>query len=175
MQNRRSHQQDFHITTSTILASTLHITRLNTKNQGVTITYSNSGAGFRPGFDPSVPQNSAGVTEPPGRPENNQDSVANPVQIPGQADIRQAEGGPNPGLYCSIFHDKYVIYLGLYRNSFVYCFKLFVDYIVPGGGFLKPCVCWFSGASLLCCSEGIVTERSALWFLCNIIAGDCGW
>ncbi|RYR35543.1 hypothetical protein Ahy_A10g050692 isoform F [Arachis hypogaea] len=97
MQNRRSHQQDFHITSSTILASTLHITRLNTRNQGVTNTDSNSGAGFRPGFDPSASQNSAGVAEPPGRPENNQDSVANPVQIPGQADIRQAEGGPNPG------------------------------------------------------------------------------
>ncbi|RYQ82839.1 hypothetical protein Ahy_B10g101403 isoform D [Arachis hypogaea] len=97
MQNRRSHQQDFHITSSTILASTLHITRLNTRNQGVTNTDSNSGVGFRPGFDPSAPQNSAGVAEPPRRPENNQDTVANPVQIPGQADIRQAEGGPNPG------------------------------------------------------------------------------
>jgi hypothetical protein len=34
MQNRRTHiqQQDFHITSSTILASTLHITRLNNRN-----------------------------------------------------------------------------------------------------------------------------------------------
>ncbi|MED6207352.1 hypothetical protein PIB30_035057 [Stylosanthes scabra] len=98
MQNRRSNlQQDFHITSSTILASTLHITRLNTRNQGVTNTDSNLGAGFRPGFDPSAPQNGAGVAEPPGRPENNQDNEGNPVRIPGQADIRQAEGGPNPG------------------------------------------------------------------------------
>ncbi|TKY71354.1 Membralin protein [Spatholobus suberectus] len=100
MQNRRSQLQqhpDFHITSSTILASTLHITRLNTRNQGLSNTDLPTGAGLRPGFDQSMPQNGPGVADPQGRSENNRDRVANPAQIPGQADIRQAERGPNPG------------------------------------------------------------------------------
>ncbi|CAL0309569.1 unnamed protein product [Lupinus luteus] len=91
MQNRRSQLQqhpDFHITSSTILASTLHITRLNTRNQGLTTnTELPLGPGFRPGFEPPMPQNGAGE-----RVANLQDRVANPVQVPGQA-----ESGPNPG------------------------------------------------------------------------------
>ncbi|KAG5000613.1 hypothetical protein JHK87_021685 [Glycine soja] len=100
MQNRRSQLQqhpDFHITSSTILASTLHITRLNTRNQGLNNTDLPTGAGLRPGFDQSMPQNGPGVADPQGRSENNRDRVANPAQIPGQADIRQAERGLNPG------------------------------------------------------------------------------
>ncbi|KAK7328286.1 hypothetical protein VNO77_22389 [Canavalia gladiata] len=100
MQNRRSQLQqhpDFHITSSTILASTLHITRLNTRNQGLTNTDLPTGAGLRPGFDQSMPQNGPGVADPQVGSENNRDRVANPAQIPGQADIRQAERGPNPG------------------------------------------------------------------------------
>lgn len=100
MQNRRSQLQqhpDFHITSSTILASTLHITRLNTRNQGIANTDMSPGTGSRPGLDPSMPQNGAGVTENQGRSENNPDRVANPMPIPGQPDLRQAEGGPNPG------------------------------------------------------------------------------
>ncbi|XP_027362182.1 membralin-like protein At1g60995 isoform X4 [Abrus precatorius] len=100
MQNRRSQLQqhpDFHITSSTILASTLHITRLNTRNQGLSYTDFPTGAGFRPGFDQSMPQNGQGVADPQGRSENNRERVANPAQIPEQADIRQAERGPNPG------------------------------------------------------------------------------
>lgn len=100
MQNRRSQLQqhpDFHITSSTILASTLHITRLNTRNQGLNNTDLPTGAGLRPGFDQSMPQNGPGVADPQGRSENNRDRVANPAQIPGQADIQQAERGPNPG------------------------------------------------------------------------------
>lgn len=100
MQNRRSQLQqhpDFHITSSTILASTLHITRLNTRNQGLSVTDLPSGTGFRSGFAQSMPQNGPGVTDPQGRSENSPDRVGNPAQIPGQADIRQAERGPNPG------------------------------------------------------------------------------
>lgn len=100
MQNRRSQLQqhpDFHITSSTILASTLHITRLNTRNQGLNNVDLATGAGLRPGFDQSMPQNGPGVADPQGRSENNRDRVANPAQIPGQADIQQAERGPNPG------------------------------------------------------------------------------
>ncbi|KAL5156970.1 Membralin-like protein [Glycine soja] len=100
MQNRRSQLQqhpDFHITSSTILASTLHITRLNTRNQGLNNVDLATGAGLRPGFDQSMPQNGPGVADPQDRSENNRDRVANPAQIPGQADIRQAERGPNPG------------------------------------------------------------------------------
>ncbi|XP_004485491.1 membralin-like protein At1g60995 [Cicer arietinum] len=100
MQNRRSQLQqhpDFHITSSTILASTLHITRFNTRNQGLTATDLPPGTGFRPGFDQSMPQNGPGVADTQGRSENNPGRVANPAQIPGQGDIRQAERGPNPG------------------------------------------------------------------------------
>ncbi|AES63270.1 putative membralin [Medicago truncatula] len=100
VQNRRSQLQqhpDFHITSSTILASTLHITRLNTRNPGLSATNLPSGTGFRPGFDQPMPQNGPGVTAPQGRSESNPDGVANPTQIPGQADTRQAERGPNPG------------------------------------------------------------------------------
>ncbi|ESW20510.1 hypothetical protein PHAVU_006G215300 [Phaseolus vulgaris] len=99
MQNRRSQLQqhpDFHITSSTILASTLHITRLNTRNQGLNNTDLPAGSGLRPGFDQSVPQNGAGVVgDPQARSENNQDRVANQAQIPQQAG--PAERGPNPG------------------------------------------------------------------------------
>jgi hypothetical protein len=105
VQNRRSQLQqhpDFHITSSTILASTLHITRLNTRNQGLSTTNLPSGTGFRPGFDQSMAQNGPGVTDPQGQPQSNSDRVANPTQIPGQADIRQAERGPNPGSMNSI-------------------------------------------------------------------------
>ncbi|RDY02822.1 hypothetical protein CR513_13673 [Mucuna pruriens] len=95
MQNRRSQLQqhpDFHITSSTILASTLHITRLNTRNQGLSNSDLPTGAGLRPGFDQPMHQNGAGVADLQGRSENNRERVANPAQIPGQA-----ERGPNPG------------------------------------------------------------------------------
>lgn len=100
MQNRRSQLQqhpDFHITSSTILASTLHITRLNTRDQGLSVTDLPPQTGFRPGFDQSMPQNGPGIPEPHGRSENNPPRVADPAQISGQAEIRQAERGPNPG------------------------------------------------------------------------------
>ncbi|KAJ4832582.1 hypothetical protein Tsubulata_030783 [Turnera subulata] len=101
MQHRRSQPQhpDFHITSSTILASTLHITRLNTRNQAPGNPDMGAGpAGFRPGMDQAMPGN--GLAAPGLQPQmdnNNRDRPGNPMEIPGQADIRQAESGPNTG------------------------------------------------------------------------------
>ena len=101
MQNRRSQLQqhpDFHITSSTILASTLHITRLNTRNPGLVHTDPTFGPGLRPGSDQAVPANGAGeAAGPRGHSVNeNIGQSGNPMQIPGQA-----EAGPNPGTMSS--------------------------------------------------------------------------
>lgn len=99
MQNRRSQLQqhpDFHITSSTILASTLHITRLNTQNQGNNANTARPG--LRPGSEQPIPDNGA---EAFGLQQNmeNDNSVrgGNPMQIPNQAELRQAETGASPG------------------------------------------------------------------------------
>lgn len=101
MQNRRSQLQqhpDFQITSSTILASTLHITRLNTRNPGLANGDLTSGAGLRPVAGQAVPPSGAEV---PGlqeqRENDNTERLGNPLQMPGQADFRQADNGPNPG------------------------------------------------------------------------------
>ncbi|XP_062077303.1 membralin-like protein At1g60995 isoform X2 [Humulus lupulus] len=88
MQNRRSQLQqhpDFQITSSTILASTLHITRLNTRNPGTANTDMATGPGLRAVSDQATPANGA---EPrfQGRTEND-----TPLQMPGQGDPRQAD------------------------------------------------------------------------------------
>ncbi|XWS54884.1 hypothetical protein CRYUN_Cryun10bG0127900 [Craigia yunnanensis] len=106
MQNRRSQLQqhpDFHITSSTILASTLHITRLNTRNPGLVNTDLTSGPGLRPGSDQAVPANGAReAAGPRGHSGNdNMSQSGNPVQIPGQPELQQAEAGPNPGTMSS--------------------------------------------------------------------------
>ncbi|KAK1568538.1 hypothetical protein Q3G72_025640 [Acer saccharum] len=94
MVNRRSQFQqhpDFHITSSTILASTLHITRLNNRNPVPPNPEITPGPGLRPGSEQATPGNRA---EAPGseRSENN-----NP-EIPGQSDdLQQGENGPNAG------------------------------------------------------------------------------
>ncbi|XP_024185374.1 membralin-like protein At1g60995 isoform X2 [Rosa chinensis] len=98
IQNRRSQLQqhpDFHITSSTFLASTLHITRLNTRNPGPVNSDTVSGPGLRSGSNPAVPSNGA---EAPGFHERsgNENPVQNPLQVPGQTDLNQAENGPNP-------------------------------------------------------------------------------
>ncbi|XP_065870610.1 membralin-like protein At1g60995 [Euphorbia lathyris] len=96
MQNRRSQLQqhpDFHITSSTILASTLHITRLNTRSEGPVNADLASGPGFRPGSDQAMP--TSGV-EPPGS-QQRLGNEGNPMQIPAQADLRQGENGAGPG------------------------------------------------------------------------------
>ncbi|CAN6720127.1 unnamed protein product [Malus baccata var. baccata] len=100
IQNRRSQLQqhpDFHITSSTFLASTVQITRLNTRNPDLVNPDLAPGPGLRSGSNPAVPSNAA---EAPGLQEQsgneNLDGVGNP-QAPGQADLNQAENGPNPG------------------------------------------------------------------------------
>ncbi|XP_057977190.1 membralin-like protein At1g60995 isoform X2 [Malania oleifera] len=103
MQNRRSQLQqhpDFHITSSTILASTLHITRLNNRNPGPLNTDLTAGpAALRPGSNLEVPGNGAAeVTEPQEQSENyNPNRAGNPRQIPGRPGIQQPETDPNPG------------------------------------------------------------------------------
>lgn len=92
MQNRRSQLQqhpDFQITSSTILASTLHITRLAT------------GPGLRAGSDQAVPANGAEVPRFQGQTENASPDRINPLQMPGQDDLRQADNDPNPGTMSS--------------------------------------------------------------------------
>ncbi|KAH0679258.1 hypothetical protein KY290_021369 [Solanum tuberosum] len=100
MQSRRSHFQqhpDFHITSSTILASTLHITRLNARSPAPTNVDLAPGPG--PRIDPSLPRN--GANEFPvvadGQGNGNQDEFGNSLQLGGQVDTRQSEGGANPG------------------------------------------------------------------------------
>ncbi|XP_022984830.1 uncharacterized protein LOC111482996 isoform X2 [Cucurbita maxima] len=92
MQNRRSqiHQHpDFHITSSTILASTLHITR----NPNAINTYPNSGPDLRPTSE-TIPTGLGGVTGEVSRPweqtENGSlDRARNRIQIPGQHELGQ--------------------------------------------------------------------------------------
>lgn len=100
MQNRRSQLQqhpDFHITSSTILASTLHITRLNTRNPSVVNPDLTSGTGLRPGSDPVMPANGgldvAGLQEQ----SESENGAGNPIQMAGQPNLQQADNGPNPG------------------------------------------------------------------------------
>ncbi|XP_038883775.1 membralin-like protein At1g60995 isoform X2 [Benincasa hispida] len=96
MQNRRSqiHQHpDFHITSSTILASTLHITRLNTRNPSGQNTDLNTGHDLRPTSE-TVPTGPGGVTgevpHPLEQTENNSlDRAGDSIQIPGQHELGQ--------------------------------------------------------------------------------------
>ena len=105
MQNRRSQLQqhpDFQITSSTILASTLHITRVNTRNPGPVNTDLATGPGMRVVPDQAVPANGAEVPRFQGQTENaGPNRTDNPLQMPGQADIRQADNGTNPGTMSS--------------------------------------------------------------------------
>ncbi|CAN6584530.1 unnamed protein product [Malus baccata var. baccata] len=100
IQNRRSQLQqhpDFHITSSTFLASTVQITRLNTRNPDLVNPDLAPGPGLRSGSNPAVPSNAAEAPGPQEQSGNdNLDGVGNP-QAPGQADLNQAENGPNPG------------------------------------------------------------------------------
>ncbi|KAH9751486.1 Membralin-like protein [Citrus sinensis] len=101
IQNRRTQlqqQPDFHITSSTILASTLHITRLNTRNPSLPNTDATSGPGLRPGSNQAMPPTNRVDAPGPERSENNNpDRVGNTMEIPGQPDLQQPETGPNPG------------------------------------------------------------------------------
>lgn len=103
MQNRRSHfqqQPDFHITSQTFLASTLHITRLNMRNPSPVTAELSPGGGPRAEIEAAVARD--GGTEFSGGEEvagnGNPDRLGNPLQIGGQPDIRPSEnGGANPG------------------------------------------------------------------------------
>lgn len=102
MQNRRSQLQphpDFHITSSTILASTLHITRLNSRNPGPVNTQVVPGPDLRPGPDLAMPANVAaeGPEVYQEGSENGNPSGEGNLQIPRQPELRQAETGANPG------------------------------------------------------------------------------
>lgn len=107
LQNRRSQMQqhpDFHITSSTILASTLHITRLNTRNTGPVHMEAASGSGasgLRPGIDIPIPPNVqgevSGLQEQFGNVnQQNENAEGDPPPIP-EHDLQQTEGGQNPG------------------------------------------------------------------------------
>ncbi|XP_073316831.1 membralin-like protein At1g60995 [Primulina huaijiensis] len=92
MQNRRSSFQqhpDFHITSSTILASTLRITRLNTRNSGPVNPDLAPGPVPQTGVDTGAPRNVA--PGPAGGQIND-----NPLNIGGQPVMRQPEAGGNP-------------------------------------------------------------------------------
>ena len=91
MQNRRSHFQqhpDFHITSSTILASTLHITRLNNRNPPPI----NAAA-------PSLAMPTIPATEFSGLQEQPGNANMDPLEMTGQeGDLQQPENGSNgPG------------------------------------------------------------------------------
>ncbi|KAI3790726.1 hypothetical protein L2E82_03981 [Cichorium intybus] len=97
MQNRRSQfqqQPDFHITSSTILASTLHITRLNPLRNvtGPPITATNPPPAPRAGGQPAPPN---------GPPENRETQPPSenrePQPPPVQAAAPPPDGGGNPG------------------------------------------------------------------------------
>ncbi|KAJ4717208.1 S3 self-incompatibility locus-linked pollen 3.15 protein [Melia azedarach] len=100
MQNKRSYFQphpDFHVTSSTILASTLHITRLNTRNPGLSNSEMIFGSGSRYGSNQAMLANRQDAPEPERSENDNLDRVANTVEILGQPDLRQAETGSNSG------------------------------------------------------------------------------
>ncbi|KAK4254384.1 hypothetical protein QN277_009774 [Acacia crassicarpa] len=142
MLNRRSqlqHHPDFHITSSTILASTLHITRLNTRNQGIVNADLASGAGLRPVLDPLMPQNRAAAAEPQGRSENNPDRTANPEPFPGQPDLQQPEvdPGPGPGSMNS-FSSLLLWILGGSSEGLNSFFSMFRDVRDQGQVFVEP-------------------------------------
>ncbi|KAK6945654.1 hypothetical protein RJ641_013198, partial [Dillenia turbinata] len=100
MQNRGSQLQqhpDFRITSSTILASTLHITQLNSRNADPANTEMNSGVATRPAPNSSSPRNVASEgSEVQDRSENVR-NAGDSLQIPPTPDIRQEESPPNPG------------------------------------------------------------------------------
>ncbi|KAK6915824.1 LOW QUALITY PROTEIN: Membralin, partial [Dillenia turbinata] len=100
MQNRRSQLQqhpDFHITSSTILASTLHITRLNTRSAGPANTETNSGLATTPATDSSSPPNVVPAASEVQERSENGSNGGNSLQTPSPPDIRQEEPPPNPG------------------------------------------------------------------------------
>ncbi|XP_044489350.1 membralin-like protein At1g60995 [Mangifera indica] len=141
MQNRRSQLQqhpDFHITSSTILASTLHITRLNTRNPGPHNTDLPSGQGWRPGRDQTMPANRAEAPRPEQSENNSTERVGNPAGIPGQTDIRQGETGPNPGTMNSFSSLLLWILGGASGEGFNSFLSMFRDIREQGQAYAEP-------------------------------------
>lgn len=141
MQNRRSQLQqhpDFHITSSTILASTLHITRLNTRNPGPHNTDLPSGQGWRPGPDQTMPANRAEAPRPEQSENNSTERVDNPAGIPGQTDIRQGETGPNPGTMNSFSSLLLWILGGASGEGFNSFLSMFRDIREQGQAYAEP-------------------------------------
>lgn len=104
MQTRRSQLQqhpDYHITSSTILASTLHITRLNTRNPALITpglaSVPGAGPGPGPGPGPAIP--TTGGVDVTGLQEQSGsvDGAGDPIPIPEQPNLQQPDNGPNPG------------------------------------------------------------------------------
>lgn len=116
MINRRSQFQqhpDFHITSSTILASTLHITRLNTRNPvPPNPDTTTPGPGLRPGSDHQATPGNAGESPGPERSTNNPDRDNNPMDIPALSDLRQGENSPNNSGHMNSFSSLLLWILG---------------------------------------------------------------
>lgn len=134
IQNHRSHFQqhpDFHITSSTILASTLRITRLNTRNSGAVNTDMAPGSVPRGGAETGMPRNVATGFSGPEQPSNdNPNRPGNPLDIGGQPVLRQPEAGGVPGAMSS-FSSLLLWILGGASseslNSFLSIFRDFRD------------------------------------------------
>ncbi|KAL0379305.1 UNVERIFIED_CONTAM: Membralin-like protein [Sesamum radiatum] len=144
MQNRRSHFQqhpDFHITSSTILASTLRITRLNTRNSGPANTdLVASGPVVRDGVDTGMPSNTAtGFSGPEEQPSNdNQGRLGNPLDIGGRPVLRQPEGGGVPGAMSSFSSLLLWILGGASSESLNSFFSIFRDLRDQGQVYAEP-------------------------------------
>ncbi|XP_042027922.1 membralin-like protein At1g60995 isoform X1 [Salvia splendens] len=130
MQNRRSHFQhhpDFHITSSTILASTLRITRLNTRNPGAVNTDMASVPVARGG---GTPRNAAAGPE-----EQPTNTLGNAGEQPV---VRQPEGGGNPGAMSSFSSLLLWILGGASSESLNYFLSIFRDLRDQGQVYAEP-------------------------------------
>ncbi|EYU31215.1 hypothetical protein ABFS82_08G244300 [Erythranthe guttata] len=142
MQNRRFQQHpDFHITSSTILASTLRITRLNTRNTGGggavnAADMAAFGPVLRAGVDNGgIPRNGATATgEQPNNiinENNHPDRLGNPLDIGGGQPQPEGGGAANPGAVSS-FSSLLLWILGGASseslNSFLSIFRDFRDH-----------------------------------------------
>ncbi|XP_042020928.1 membralin-like protein At1g60995 isoform X2 [Salvia splendens] len=133
MQNRRSHFQqhpDFHITSSTILASTLRITRLNTRNPGAVNSDMASGPVPRGG---GTPRNA-----PAGPEEQPPNRLGNPLNLGEQPVLRQPEGGGNPGAMSSFSSLLLWILGGASSESLNSFLSIFRDFRDQGQVYAEP-------------------------------------
>ncbi|XP_042024570.1 membralin-like protein At1g60995 [Salvia splendens] len=133
MQNRRSHFQqhpDFHITSSTVLASTLRITRLNTRNPGAVNSDMAPGPVPRGG---GTPRNA-----PTGPEEQPPNRVGNPLNLGEQPVLHQPEGGGNPGAMSSFSSLLLWILGGASSESLNSFLSIFRDFRDQGQVYAEP-------------------------------------